>query len=99
RPTDNMPADIMSADNSRLSSRTTLVVSAAIMFVAAVSTLIIFSTEPEAEREAATRKTAMMVEVTPARQGDFYPTIAAMGTVIPAREVMLQPRIGGQVIE
>lgn len=59
---------------------------------------LIFSTEPEAVRETATRETAMLVEVVDAEKGDFRPVIRVMGTVVPAREVMLRPRVGGRVL-
>lgn len=92
-----MPIEDLSTEESRVSPRKTLLISAAILFAAAFLTVVIFSTEPEAEREAATKKTAMLVDVTIAEAGDFRPTINAMGTVIPAQSVMLQPRVSGHV--
>lgn len=89
----------MSPEESQTSPKYTLIVSVAILLAAAFFTIVIFSTEPEAQREAATKKSAMLVDVTAAEAGDFRPTITAMGTVIPAREVVLQPRISGQVID
>ncbi len=62
-------------------------------------TAVIFFTEPTARREAATREGAMLVEVALARRGTFRPTIVAMGTVRPAREIILSPRVGGEVVE
>ncbi|MEJ8569244.1 efflux RND transporter periplasmic adaptor subunit [Wenzhouxiangellaceae bacterium CH-27] len=59
--------------------------------------MLIFSTEPVARREAAVRETAMLVEVTAPRSGTFRPTIVVMGTVIPAREIILAPRVDGTV--
>ncbi|MDX1381564.1 MAG: efflux RND transporter periplasmic adaptor subunit [Xanthomonadales bacterium] len=70
------------------------------MALAAAGALwLIFGTVPEVEREAAVRQTAMLVEVTRAEAGDFHPVIEAMGTVTPSREVMLSPRVGGEVVE
>ncbi|MDR9414680.1 MAG: efflux RND transporter periplasmic adaptor subunit [Gracilimonas sp.] len=60
--------------------------------------LLIFSTEPEASRETATKETPMLVQVIEAKEGAFKPTISATGTVIPSQEVMLSPRVSGQVI-
>lgn len=92
-----MPIDDLSTEESRVTPRKTLLISAAILFAAAFITVVIFSTEPEAEREAATKKTAMLVDVTTVEAGDFHPTITAMGTVVPAQAVMLQPRVNGHV--
>ena len=61
--------------------------------------LIIFSTEPEAVRETATKKTAMLVTVESVEAGTYRPMIEVMGTVIPFREVMLRPRVEGEVLE
>lgn len=57
------------------------------------------ATEPKAQRVGATKETAMLVEVEPASQGDFAPEIVVVGTVEPAREVMLRPRVAGTVIK
>ena len=45
------------------------------------------------------RETAMLVEVRSAERGRFTPVIEVMGQVVPAREVTLQPRVSGRVIE
>lgn len=41
----------------------------------------------------------MLVDVTSVQQGDFRPTIKAMGTVEAAQDIILSPRISGEVIE
>ncbi len=56
-------------------------------------------TEPTAQRVGAVKETAMLVEVAPAERGDFVPEIVVVGTVEPEREVMLRPRVSGNVIE
>ncbi|WP_420578280.1 efflux RND transporter periplasmic adaptor subunit [Ekhidna sp.] len=56
-----------------------------------------FSTEPEAEREGATRETAMLVEVTSVNKGDFRPMIRATGTVQASKDIILSPRVTGEV--
>lgn len=61
-------------------------------------TAIVFSTEPEAQREGATKRTAMLVDVIEVEQGDFTPTVVATGTVQPARDIMLSPRVAGEVL-
>ncbi|WP_425391713.1 efflux RND transporter periplasmic adaptor subunit [Ekhidna sp.] len=61
-------------------------------------TFYIFSTEPEAETEGATKQSAMLVEVTRAEQGDFRPIIKATGTVQAARDINLSARVSGEII-
>lgn len=68
------------------------------MIAAGLITLI-FSTEPDAKRVTATRETPMQVEVANAESGTFRPTITAMGTVVPEKEIDLSPRIGGQITQ
>ena len=58
----------------------------------------IFRTEPSATRSDPARDTAMLVEVTQVDRGTFRPTITAMGTVQPAREIVLRPRVSGMVV-
>lgn len=72
----------------------------ALILVAGLAALwLIFSTEPTAQRETATRTTAMLVETTRAEAGTFRPTITALGTVTAARDITLRPRVGGQITE
>ena len=59
---------------------------------------IIFSTEPEAKQESATKKSAMLVEVVTAEKGTFTPKIAGTGTVRPVEDIILSPLVAGQVI-
>ena len=59
----------------------------------------IFSTEPVAVQEGATRETAMLVETIRPEAGTFRPTIEAMGTVRASQRIVLRPRVGGQVLE
>lgn len=59
----------------------------------------IFRTEPSATRSDAARDTAMLVQVTEVTKGTFRPTISAMGTVQPAREIVLRPRVSGMVVD
>ncbi len=78
--------------------KTTAFVSA-LMFVGAILTsFIIFATEPEAQREAATKRVPMLVKVKPAQLGNYRPVIKAMGTVVPAQSVVLRARVNGEVI-
>lgn len=80
-------------------TRRTLFACGAILAVAAGVLAIIFNTEPTAQRSGATRETAMLVEVTPVERGTWRPTVTAMGTVVPERDVVLSPRVAGEVVE
>lgn len=57
----------------------------------------VFETEPEAERGSASRESRMLVDVTTVNRDDYRPTVVATGTVQPAREMVLRPRVEGQV--
>ena len=78
--------------------QTTLLASLGILVGAGVITALIFSTEPTAKRTGATRETAMLVDVIQVRRDTVRPTIEAMGTVRPAQEIVLSPRVSGQVL-
>lgn len=82
-----------------MSRKNTILISISILLLGGVITLIIFFTEPEAKQEGATRKTAMLVEVVPVHRNDYRPTVVATGTVQPANDITLSPRVGGEVIE
>ena len=82
-----------------LSLRTRVFICLVLVAIGAAALYLIFTTEPVAERETQTRQTAMLVEVTQAEQGDFHPTIQALGTVTAAQEITLTPRVAGEVVE
>ena len=82
-----------------ISLRATLLLCAVLVLMGAAALMLIFNTEPEVQRESAVRETAMLVDVISVEAGTFRPVIEAMGTVRPAREVTLRPRIGGEVID
>ncbi len=77
----------------------TLLICFFILIAGLALTTLIFSTEPTATQTGATQETAMLVDVTSVQQGDFRPTIKAMGTVEAAQDIILSPRISGEVIE
>jgi len=81
-----------------LNWKKTVIVCTTILLVAAAAITVIFSTEPAAERSSARKQTAMLVEVSALEAGAFRPTITAMGTVRPEREIMLSPRVGGEIV-
>jgi len=75
----------------------TVLICAALLAIAAVLLLVIFNTEPTARRDGAVRQSASLVDVTQGEYGSFRPTIEAMGTVRPAREISLSARIEGEI--
>lgn len=82
-----------------MSWKKTLLVCSIILIIGGAATTLIFSTEPTAERSGATRQTAMLVDVTSVQKGNFHPTITAMGTVVPSQDIILSPRVSGEIIE
>lgn len=76
----------------------TLLICIAILLIAVGSVTVIFLTEPVAQRSSAVKETAMLVDVTRVEYGTFRPTIVATGTVRPEREILLSPRVSGEVI-
>src|SRR5690606_16037759 len=81
-----------------MTKKKTLIISVIILLTSAVITYIIFITEPEAQRESATIKTAMLVDVVEVEKGNFTPTVIATGTVQAARDIILSTQVGGEVI-
>ena len=76
----------------------TTLISILILALGAGLIWFIFRTEPTATRSEPARDTAMLVDVTEVTKGTFRPTITAMGTVQPSREVVLRPRVSGMVV-
>lgn len=75
----------------------TLLICLGILLAGAALTLLIFSTEPEATRSGALKETAMLVNVVEVQRDTFTPTISAMGTVQPSRDIILSPRVSGEI--
>jgi RND family efflux transporter MFP subunit len=76
----------------------TLLICCGILLAGIGLTALTFFTEPTATRINATRKTAMLVEVTKVQRGDYRPIIVAMGTVEATQDITLSPRVGGEVM-
>lgn len=70
-----------------------------ILGAAAAGIVVINNTEPTAQQGGATRKSAALVETTAVERGTYRPRLVVLGTVEPAREVVLSPRVSGQIIE
>ncbi|MCS7467270.1 efflux RND transporter periplasmic adaptor subunit [Stieleria sp. ICT_E10.1] len=71
----------------------------AILGASAAAIVVINRTEPTAQTINATRKSAALVETITARRGTYRPRLSVLGTVQPARDIVLSPRVSGQVIE
>lgn len=77
----------------------TAIAIAIIAIIAALLFFVINSTEPKAQREAATKRTAMLVDVQEVRRGNYNPVIEGLGVVEAAQDIILSPRVDGRVIE
>ncbi|MBC2838324.1 efflux RND transporter periplasmic adaptor subunit [Robiginitalea sp. SC105] len=81
-----------------MNQRKLIFICLAILGGAALVTLLIYSTEPTAQREAATRQTAMLVETVPAEAGTFTPVLSATGSVRAVEDVQLSSMVAGPVV-
>ncbi len=81
-------------------ARVTLTLFAVVLLLsgAGFASYLIKQSEPTAEREAATRRTAAMVETITVDEGVYSPSITALGTVQAARDIVLSSRVNGQVL-
>ncbi len=84
---------------SSIGWKLTLLICILIFLAGAGIVALIYSTEPTAVRSGATKKSDMLVQVTKGQRGTFRPTIEAMGTVAPARDLILRPRVSGEIAE
>lgn len=71
----------------------------AILAASAAAIVVINQSEPTAQQINATRKSAALVETVTVQRGTFSPRLVVLGTVQPARDIVLSPRVSGQVIE
>jgi len=69
-----------------------------ILIAAVAITVLIYSTEPTAQSEGATKKTAMLVSVETVRRGTFTPVFQATGSVVALEDIQLNALVSGQVI-
>jgi len=81
-----------------MSSKKLILICLAILVGGILITVLIFSTEPEAQSEGASIETAILVDVVEAEKGTYAPTIVATGTVQPVEDVTLSPLVSGQII-
>lgn len=81
-----------------MSWKRTLLLCLIILLAGSAVTAFIFYTEPAATRSGATKRTAMLVDVIDVERDTVQPTIEAMGTVEPVQDIVLSPRVSGEVI-
>ncbi|QIA08060.1 efflux RND transporter periplasmic adaptor subunit [Draconibacterium halophilum] len=85
-------------EDNPVNRKKTIIISLVILLAAAAVTAVIFSTEPTAKRGGATKETAMLVDVVQVTRGNYRPTIITTGTVVPAKDVFLSPRVNGEIV-
>lgn len=83
---------------SALRAGMTIVVVLALLVGAVLVSYWIKQSEPTAEREAATRRTSALVETIAVDTGSYRPSVEALGAVQAARDIVLSPRVSGQII-
>ncbi|MBT8449709.1 MAG: efflux RND transporter periplasmic adaptor subunit [Gammaproteobacteria bacterium] len=78
-------------------NKKSLSLSAGLVIVTVIILVTIFSTEPKAEKEGATKRTPMLVDTMRVQQGQHAPVIKALGTVVPAQQIELKARVTGEI--
>lgn len=82
-----------------MNRKKTLTLSFIILLAGTLITVLIFNTEPTASQSGAAVETAMLVDVIEVDKGSFTPNIRATGTVEPSQDIMLSPRVEGEIVE
>lgn len=77
----------------------TILISGVILLTGAGLTALVFWTQPGTSRGDRPEPPAMLVHTTVPDTGTFRPRIEAMGTVVASRDMVLRPRVGGEVIK
>lgn len=77
----------------------TVVVCVCILGASATAIMVINRTEPTAQRLESTRRSAALVETITVQRGTYSPRLEVLGSVQAASEIMLSPRVEGQVVE
>ena len=77
----------------------TLLTCCAILGGATVAIIVINQTEPTAQKDNSSRKSSALVETVTVERGTYSPRLVVLGTVQAAQDVVLSPRVRGQVTE
>lgn len=81
-----------------MSKKKIFIICLLILISTAVVVFFIFTTEPTAVSEGATKKTAMLVNVEQVKTGNYQPIFVATGNVRPVEDVQLNPLVNGPII-
>lgn len=81
-----------------MSNKKIALICGGIFLAAIVIVVLIYSSEPTAQSEGATKKTAMLVSVEQVEKGTFTPLFQATGSVVAVEDIQLNSRVSGQVI-
>lgn len=81
-----------------MKKRKTAIISGMIFVVAAVLITVIYVTEPTAQSETATKRTAMLVSVQQLEIGNYAPVFIATGSVQAFEDIQLNALVSGQII-
>ena len=76
-----------------------VVVCFAILAASVAAIVVINRTEPTAQQINATRKSAALVETVTVGLGTYSPCLVELGVVKPVEDIVLSPRVRGQVVE
>jgi len=71
----------------------------AVLAMSAAAIVVINRTEPTAEQVNTRRKSAALVETVRVKRGAYCPELVVLGTVQPAQDIVLSPRVRGQVVK
>jgi RND family efflux transporter MFP subunit len=96
--TEKDSAEESPAHEGSASWKLSALISGVILLLAGGLAAFTFFTEPTAERGGATKKTAMLVDVVEVKRDTHRPTIVATGTVEAAKDIVLRPQVGGQIL-
>lgn len=77
----------------------TMLICLAILGAAGWAVIVINRTEPTAQKSNSSRKSAALVETVVVERGTYSPRLVVLGTVQAAQDIVLSPRVSGQVIE
>jgi RND family efflux transporter MFP subunit len=77
----------------------TVIVCLAILAAAAAAIVVINRTEPVAQQINATRQSAALVETRTVQRSTYRPRLVVLGTIEAEQNIILSPRVSGQVAE
>jgi RND family efflux transporter MFP subunit len=98
KPEDEQAVNQSSAARKHLAMALKFLIPVVLIAAAALYAIYMVKTSPKSQRRPPERQ-ARLVEVVTVERADVPVTIAAMGTVIPARCVELKPQVVGKIIE